>query len=297
MRCMTRMAVALTWLAVVSTGPVVMAQPVQSTARWIIMQGTNRRSIPDHILSQVDGIMLRVTFKHAETPEGKALIQAELNRCANMGKTVMLAVMGGIHSPDRLITTGDTAYGVWNSGSGFFPVPWREDYQDAYTALMGEIAVLPNAHVISHVHMPSAHSMEMHYRQSNIYSTYADADLQLEQAYVAMGQDLGLLFPGAVVLASLGDTRPWVGAVISELQAQMGPSFGIQMHALSARTNTNWINFTQIQSFAGPKGFQMLSGSNQNRFGGTFSQAITKGESASAEWYQIYRPDVDEISP
>lgn len=273
-------------------------EPTPDVGKWIVLQSLDQRRnrIRDNVLSQVDTLGIRVSLSRMETDAGLFQVQEDLNRCKRLQKTATLTVFGGIHSPQRL-KTGQTSRGTWNSGEGTYPVPWREDYQNTYRAVLENIAKLNNTNIITHIHIPGPHGAEWHFKRSDIYQRYgnSNASRRLRDAQVALGVMIGEIFPSVQVVVSVGDNNQWTFQAEDRLRAQLGNRVALCNHALSAKINTSWINYTRIRDWAGPKGFEMLSPSNQPRFGGSFQQAIQKGDRANADWYRVYQGDIGLI--
>lgn len=266
--------------------------PTPAHGKWYALQATNRQSVTDQELEQCDGLAVRYTWEFLTTVDGRAMLQRDLDRCDRLDKTIALKLFGGVFSPPALTTAGPTFSGEWNSNSGGRgPVPWRADYQDGYAAILKTVAAMPRANRIVLVSAPGPNNAELWWKHTDIYSKSRAAE-KLEAAHLALANSIDAAFPTAVIVVCKGDVEPWQDSLIAKLSAKYGQRAGVQINSLSAKTSTNWSNYVTIKEHAGPKGFQMLCGSSQDRFGGTWDEAIAKGDAAGAQWYEIYREDL-----
>ncbi len=249
----------------------------------------NNNRVSDQELARHDGLAARYSFRELE--KSKEKIINDLAQCRRLGKPMMLEVWGGWQSPIDLTSSGLLATGSWNSSAGTrtLPVPWRQDYQDRYTALNFELASLPDAELITHVHIPAGHSPEWHWRQTNVYA-FDNADELLCQSTYDIGISLGAMWPGRTVIASIGDDRPWTYDAVDDLGITLAGRFGLSMHALDGGTSKTWSNYIRVAKYP-IHGFESLQPSCERSFKGAFQGMLDTAESTGASWMKIYRTD------
>lgn len=67
---------------------------------------------------------------------------------------------------------------------------------------------------------------------------------------------------------------------------------GVQGNWLAAKTAVTWYPYRLIGQHPHPVGFQMLCGSNEERFGGILEVGLRKGSEAGAKFVEVYPADV-----
>jgi hypothetical protein len=93
--------------------------------------------------------------------------------------------------------------------------------------------------------------------------------------------------------------EPFSQAVISAAQRQIPDRITFQMNALKASINTKWKGYTTIVDLGlegWDIGWQFVGPSiNEDRFGGSFQQAVDIGEVGNPKYWEVYAPDVPQV--
>ena len=273
---------------------------------WYALQGVDRPGgVPDSILAKSDGLSIRPSWRTLNPARGSynfSQIDRAVERCQRLGKKLSIRVMSGYFSPKWLQAEGVTYISGSISGSPYtFPHPQSDLLVELWGEFLAEMGRrYANESVITIFHSTgiAPKSAEWHYRVWTELYRRSDFDgNKLADNWVKVTQLAASAFPGRVISCNLGDHgQPWSGQAYERLKREV-PEVGFQINNWSAKSATNWIGWTRISDAARDgfhAGFQALTASQAERFGGTWQQALVKLNATETQWVEFYKPDVDK---
>src|SRR4051812_20289889 len=145
-------------------------------------------------------------------------------------------------------------------------------------------------------------SMEMHY-PSGLTTAKGYSDAAVIQSWDHAINSYAQAFPNTALvldLAMVPDARGAVtNAVVDYARSTLGARANFIHCSLHATTSPDYGPQALVTSLGKQGyniGFEMIGPStNSGRFGGPFNAALSIGQAAGADWYQIYQPDQDKI--
>lgn len=184
--------------------------------------------------------------------------------------------------------------GVYMGQNGHQPKHWTWADVDSEIAAQGARWNLDPSVIAVHIGCPDTlDSMEM-------YSPPKISDAQLITDWKRCIDDYSNAFPSKALILDVAmagaSKHATTTAIVSYAESKLGQRFNAIMDSLHATTSTGYQPY-QIVKAAGTSGFntgfEMVGPStDQSRFGGKFSTALSIGNAAGAKWYQIYQADV-----
>ncbi len=280
-----------------------------SGEEYYVLQGIDKTQ-PDSIVTApgVDGFTIRVSWNKLHQ-EGFSWLDDQIARGNGLNTKIQLRVMAGKHAPANLL--GVSYYEYLSTDSDGFtelrhaPVPWDATMRLHWQTLASQLgARYGNNQRIEVVHVPSfADSSEMHMPDEvTLLPGYSSP--ALAASWVAMAEPLEAAFPQAVLSLNYATpTQSQIGSedsswLLDELAMLAGNRAGYQANDLAADVSLDRNKYQTLiaqRQLGRSIGFQMVSSSETQRFGGSFLEAVALGIEAGAEWLEIYAADVDRI--
>jgi hypothetical protein len=267
---------------------------VREPRGYYVLQGIDKANVSDSAIRAADGFSIRVSWAaiDKQTRLDWSWLDSQIARAKKAGKPYMLRFMAGTKSPKWI-------GGTWYQGA---PLPWNTTAQ----AKLSQFVMLAGARYASDPNLMCVHlsstanheSAEMHLAPG--LTNRSDYTLaKLTTAWTNAVEDYGRAFPG-VSLALNASIEPdsrgaLTTAVIAHCQSSLGERATFQHNSLKASTSESAAHHELIAALSATNrtGFQMACpSSNGDRFGGTFAQAIAKGDRAGADYYEVYQGDV-----
>jgi hypothetical protein len=290
---------------IVALGTLAFAVPVCAAVKqphgFYLMQSLHVQSIVASVLNspQIAGVHLRDAWELVEPAPGTfsfTWLDSQIARDEAAGKQITLGIYTGKHSPSWL--------GVPLVGG--VPTPWDPRVTAANDTMIAALGIkYANDPSIVAVHMsgPATDaSMEMHY-PAGLTTASGYSDAAVIQSWDNTIDAYGKAFPNTALvldLAMVPDARGAVtNAVVAYAESTLGARANFIHNSLHATTSPNYGPQALVTSLGKQGynvGFEMISPSTDtSRFGGPFSAALAIGQSAGADWYQIYQPDQKNI--
>ena len=280
-----------------------------SGEEFYVLQGIDKTQ-PDRIITApgVDGFSIRVSWNKLHQ-EGFGWLDDQIARGDEFNTKIQLRVMAGAHAPASLPGVSYFEYlstdenGVTELRRA--PVPWDAAMQLHWQTLALELGGrYGNNQRITIVHVPSfANSSELH-MPDEVTLLPGYSSQVLAASWSAMAEPLAAVFPEAII--SLNYATPSQSQIeesdsnwlLSELATISVGRAGYQANDLSADVSLDRNKYQTLlaqRELGRSIGFQMVSSSDAQRFGGDFLEAVAIGFEAGAEWLEIYAADVDRI--
>lgn len=269
------------------------AVPSRSEPWWLLLDKVDGGVQYSHLdKPNVDGLSIRIRWSTIEPRNGVYdfdLIDKLAGQAKRRGKIWTLRIMAGTSSPTWIDCP------THGNGAGAFPLPWCDELTAAFDRLMMTLgAEFGDDPLLVMIHVPGFNkSAEMHMPNSRDWP----AD-QMAEAWEHRIDATAAAFPRQLICLNHSPEK-WSAAVIQWHERLGKERACFQMNALKATTKTTWTGYTTLEKLdnAGwPIGFQFVGPStNTARFGGSLQQAIGKGTSAGARWYEFYQPDAGRI--
>ncbi|MCO6043189.1 hypothetical protein NG895_04665 [Aeoliella sp. ICT_H6.2] len=273
---------------------------------YVLLQGVDRDHGDDDIMDErVSGFTIRVSWRKLHN-EGFAWLDEQMARGEQLDRDIQLRVMGGVNSP--LDLPGVSYYPLEideGTEPELAPVPWDPQLLNQWESFVEQLgnryADTPR---LTSVHLPGfARSSEMHMTDQVMalpdYSSQA-----LAEAWVNFADPVVEAFDDQKIVLNYAtpsqahmdhSDSDWV---LDELIARAGTRAAFQANDLSARVTldrSKYETLLQLKEQGYSVGFQMVSGSQQIRFGGEFEEAVATGLQAGAEWLEFYVNDTEYI--
>lgn len=271
--------------------------PVAQGRSQFVLQAVNRQNVSDSLLAKSDGLALRITWAALEPTNNKynwAFLDQQMARADRLGKPVQFIFLAGDDAPAWLGNLGIRM----TSG---IPTPWdtrtQTQYREVATAIAAHLGQTGTLDRLTHIYTPGANSAEMHYRnESGFYEQPGYSDANLIAGQMGFARTLAAAFPQSIVVSTLGDhNRAWAPKLIAQMKAELRGQIGFQINSLSARTSTDYAGYVRVKQAAAEgfhAGFQALSASTADRFGGSYEQYYQKFLATKATWLQDYSSDI-----
>jgi hypothetical protein len=283
----------------------VYAAPVAATGvPYVLLQGVDS-SLNDYRLEddRVSAYTIRVSWRKLHE-EGFGWLDEQMARADEFDLDVQLRVMGGTNAPLNL---PGVSYFSWADGAvtDTAPVPWDPQLVDHWATMAARLGdrYADNPR-LTQIHIPGfAGSSEMH-TPAEITEVAGYSSQALAEAWVDFSRPLIEAFPDADI--ALNYTTPSQAnlsgtdsdGVIDELIDIAGDRMGFQANDLAADldpTRNKYQTLLDLKQAGHSVGFQMVSVSSQDRFGGEFAEAVAHGLSFGAEWLEFYAVDTEFI--
>lgn len=272
----------------------------------------------NEILSRdsVRGISVRVGWRHLEPSQGCfdwQFLDSCFAEAEKHNKKVMLRVLPGILSPDwlyddpsiRWMSIDDTAKAK-RAGSDRAPLPWNDRYLALWLSALETIANRYRSRpslVMVHMTGPTVLSGEMHLpKNADSVRNLEIAGYQPDKLIDAWRHVIDRyceLFP--TTLLSLNIAKPLkndgvLEAVVDYAARTCSTRYCLQGNWLSGRTPDDFKPLELIRSFRNRAviGFQMLGVSKNVRRMGSLDDALRKGLTVGATYFEIYPPDLPQ---
>jgi len=265
------------------------------------------------------GVSLRVKWKSLQPSRDQLsweYFDREIGLAREAGKSVMLRVMPGVHSPGWLYDEGAQTYVFTLSNphrndrgsKKTIPVPWDPVFLENWTrfvGLMGErYSGNPDVHAV-HLVGPAAHSAEMHLPKSpkdqenwrrKGYTTgkLVGAWKRCIDAYADAFPDTPLVLN---VSSAIFQEDGAVEGILAYAKQRVGGRLCLQHNALHARTKVDFRTHRLVSSSreSSVVGFQFVSpAANRKRFRGTLAEAFEIGIDAGATYFEVYPSDLKD---
>jgi hypothetical protein len=274
---------------------------VRQPRDFFVMQAVHNANVSNDVLAspKLQGIHLRDEWKLIEPTPGSYdfdWLDGQIDRAKGLGKQITLGVYTGNNSPTWL-----DASRVDN-----VPIPWDPDVTVAHNQMVAELGERyrgETAIAAVHISGPATdHSLEMHY-PNGLTNVPGYSDARIVDTWKAAIDAYAGAFPFSALVLDVAMVSDEVGAVtlpvIEYARQVLGARANFIHNSLKASTDVNAAHHATIVSLGddGARiGFEMVGPStDEDRFGGPFSDALELGEEAGAAWYQIYAPDVQLI--
>lgn len=272
---------------------------------YYILQGVDQTQ-NDEVIGddRISGFTIRVSWRKLHE-EGFAWLDQQMARGAELDRDIQLRVMGGVHSPQNLPDVDYFLYNQTPTGAYRAPVPWDANLVPYWQSMVGQLeSRYANHPRLRVVHLPGfADSSEMH-TPDELLSVPGYSSQALAEAWVNMSgplitafasTDISLNYATPTQANLSGADSDWV---LDQIIAQAGNRAGFQANDLSAKIELDrnkYETLVDLKQEGYSVGFQMLSISTADRFGGEFQEAVGTGLEAGAEWLEIYSPDLPLI--
>ncbi len=270
---------------------------------WYVLQGVDKiGNISNAEILAADGLSVRVkwaTINPQKDVFNFESIRTELERCKSQEKPMQLRVMSGPSAPAWLADEGVR----YLDG---IPHPQDDKVLDFWETLnkkLGQEFGSEKSISVVHASGITPGSAEWLYAaHTNLYSQPDfDGDKMVSQWNRAI-EIQALAFPHAIISANLGDHgKDWVPKAIATLKKNFPEQSGFQINSLNAKEgHDSWIGFVnpkQAGSEGYHSGYQMVSGSPQDRFGGPWERMLGYISTTEAQWIEFYVVDIDQSMP
>lgn len=281
-------------------------QPAYATGvSYYILQGVDKAQ-SDEVIGdeQISGFTIRVSWRKLHE-EGFAWLDEQMARGAELDRDIQLRVMGGAFAPQDLANVDYFLYDQTLTSAIRAPVPWDADLVSHWQAMASQLeSRYANHPRLRVVHLPGfADSSEMH-TPNELLTVPGYSSQALAQAWIDMSKPLINAFPNTSISLNYatptqsnlsGEDSDWV---LDQVITQANGRAGFQANDLSAKIELDrnkYETLIELKQQGHSVGFQMLSISTEERFGGEFAEAIDTGLEAGAEWLEIYSPDLPLI--
>lgn len=253
---------------------------------WYLLQkvdGPHPRSLDP----QLAGVSVRVSWRALEPRRDGydfSYLDELLSWAGNHDARVTLRVMAGTLAPAH-------SYKTQTAG---IPTPWEGYHQQRFRALMTALANRYwRATNLGLVHVPGFwESAEFHVPAQIRNDSY------MAESFIERLRAVAQAFAGPRIALN-HSPEPFSQKVINYARTNYPTRIAFQMNALKADTNTSWPGYTVIRDLglAGEHiGWQFVGPStNEDRFGGTFEQAVELGRAGNPKYWEVYGPDVGKI--
>lgn len=273
---------------------------------YVLLQGVDNDHHDNDIMDdRVSGFTIRVSWQKLHD-EGFAWLDEQMARGEELDRDIQLRVMGGVHAP--LDFQNVTYYQVVDSATSEIdtaPVPWDPNLLTHWKALVAELgdryADTPR---LTSVHLPGFYrSSEMHL-PDEILALPDYSSPVLAEAWVNFADSMIEAFPDQKIVLNYATPsqanleRSDSNWVLDQLTERAGTNAAFQANDLSARVTLDrekYEKLMELKEQGYSVGFQMVSGSQQSRFGGNFEEAVATGLQAGAEWLEFYVNDTQHI--
>lgn len=273
---------------------------------YVLLQGVDRDHDDHEIMDdRVSGFTIRVSWQSLHD-EGFAWLDEQMARGEQLNRDIQLRVMGGVNAP--LDFQDVTYYQVVDSTTSDIdtaPVPWDANHLSHWEAFVAELgnryADTPR---LTSVHLPGFfRSSEMH-MPDEILALPDYSSQSLAGAWVDFADPVIDAFPDQKIVLNYATPsqanmqRSDSNWVLDQLTERAGTRAAFQANDLSARVTLDrekYSKLVELKEQGYSVGFQMVSGSQQSRFGGDFEEAVATGLQAGAEWLEFYLNDTEHI--
>ena len=278
---------------------------------YFVLQGIDKTH-PDDVVTRpgVDGFTIRVSWSKLHA-EGFTWLDEQIRRGDELDADIQLRVLGGVSAPPDLAGVSYFEY-LSTNAEGLpetrrVPVPWDSLMHEYWEALVTELGTRYGDNSrIKVVHVPSfANSSELH-MPVEVTQLVGYTSRALTESWAAMAEPLASAFPYAIVALNYatptqaridGDDADWL---LQELSNLAGDRAGYQANDLAADVDpqrNKYQTLAEQQQLGRHIGFQMVSSSNTERFGGKFLDAVEIAADIGAQWLEIYAADIGNIPP
>ena len=277
--------------------------------QFYVLQGIDKTQPDDVITSPgVDGYTIRVSWNKLHQ-DGFNWLDNQVARGAELDTNIQLRVMAGAYAPANLADVSYFDYLSTDQDGSIVqrraPVPWDGAMQQHWQGLVSALgARYGNNHRIKVIHVPSfANSSEL-LMPDEVTLLPSYSSQALAASWAAMAEPLATAFPQAIVSLNYstptqaridGDDSDWL---VEEIAALADERAGYQANDFAADISlerNKYQTLLEQRDVGRHIGFQMVSSSNTERFGGDFLDAIALSSQAGAEWLEIYAADVENI--
>jgi hypothetical protein len=274
---------------------------------YYVLQGTDKPGnvhISDLEPDNIAGLSLRFSWEHLEPERGVydwSVLDGEIDRVAALGKKVTIRPQAGAFAPNWLYAEG--AESTLSNKGNRMPMPWDPVMLDAWQEFISALGERYNTNpsvTMVHLSGPVADSAEMHLPDA--LQSHPDAEERVFAAWTLVIDSYVQAFRRKSI--SLNVANPFsskdglADSVADYLIGVAGRRATLQMNSLSAKTQKTFNVFELLEdksAFGTRVGFQMLSGSEQDRFGGQFGQALAIAEDAEPHFFEIYQGDIHRV--
>jgi hypothetical protein len=290
----------------------VLSWALETTGKeFFVLQGIDKTHPDDVLVSPgVDGFTIRVSWRKLYD-EGFGWLDEQIGRGEELDTNIQLRVLAGTNAPanlpgveyfDYLSTDSDGLPSIRS-----VPVPWDSIMHQQWADLAAELGARYGDNPrIKVVHVPSfGNSSELHMPDEvTLLAGYTSRGLA--ESWIAMAGPLATAFPNAIV--SLNYATPTqahiTGAdgdwLLEELANLVSGRAGYQANDLAADVDlarNKYQTLIEQQELGRHIGFQMVSSSDTERFGGEFLEAVSIASQAGAQWLEMYPADIEHIPP
>jgi hypothetical protein len=246
-----------------------------------VLQGVGITNVSDDALRRAQGLSIRFDWQAVANGDWR-YVDSQVMRARRAGKPYMLRMIGG--------TAGTTP-------------PWNTNAKENFARIVFEMGQRYGGDPLLYaVHLSSTandESAEMHLANW-VLNHRSYSDQRIIDAWTYAIDAYAVAFPTKRLILNLSiepDSRGGVTwPVVAYCKARLGVRAGFQHNSLKASTSPTAKHHQAIvaQSRDGyVTGYQMACpSSNRDRFGGTFAEAIAKGEAAGAQYFEVYQGDL-----
>lgn len=239
---------------------------------------------------KIDGYSIRHRWRELQPAPGTfdwRWLDSEVDRAQEAGLKVMIRIMAGVDSPEWAVDATLT------DNRGKLPDPRTELHREAALQMLAAVGARYRDRA-DYFHVSAFGNGGETNRPKG------SDDLELSRVLVERALTLAeAVSPGDMpagarrcIINHADPNAGWVKGY-REMLADLDVPITLQMNALAAKTNTDWVGFTTIRDWRPQdrfaRGFQMLSRSSASRFGGDLPEALAKGALASPFYYEVYR--------
>jgi hypothetical protein len=277
---------------------------------YVLQSAQTNSKVPDAILSdkRIAGVSLRRNWKECNPSQGKydfSYFDREIPRIAKAGKEVMLHVdadWDGV--PGWLVCERYTFLDKNKSHDTYgkqlsLPVPWDDDFTLHWLRFLHAFGKKYNGHpdvVAVHVGGPTRSGSECSW-PPEVKKVRGYSDERLLEVWDVMFAAYSGSFPDTCVVLDLAhpiDGERKMSKPVLDLFFSTVSMPAAQHNSLSAKSSLSYDIHQLIHGLGQrglPSGFQQLSGSHENRYGGSLQKSLAIASDAKADWIEIYDTD------
>jgi hypothetical protein len=256
----------------------------------------------------ISAVRIKIPWPSLEPDRGVydfSVVDAALAMAAQTGKPIGLSVGMGYKAPQWVYDRGAAAWTAI-SGPDLGTMPLQNDPK--YLRFLKEFLNALGAHCDSNPKL-SYIAMEGFAQSNELYCANSDQDnttllnslggvsAWLEAAKVITGYWMHA-FPTTPLFIALAKPFLYAEGLQAEQdltewgKATYSDRFGVMCNSLSCRSNVGYYPNLSVSTYR-PSGFQMVGSSNDERMGGTLTDAMTNGISIGGQFIEVYQQDVE----
>ena len=276
---------------------------------YVLQSGRGNELVSDKLLTSpfLEGVVLRRRWRDVQPAAEKfdwGYLDREIGRAKVHGKKVQILIFTGADAPDWLYVAGARPLKFFDPRKGFgwftMPVPWDDVMLTHYEKLMAALGRRYDAEgaiTLVHVGGPTRLSLEFHLpREVSELDDWAPD--RLLGAWDRSIRATAAAFPHKNIALNVSKVFHGSDGMAPSIAKRgveiLGRRATLQHDALAAKTAPGFPTHSLISEFGrrGCRiGFEMLSESGEQRFGGEFRSAVEIGRAAGAQYLNIYAAD------